>query len=130
DFADINTTDTSLSNAVERIFCLTAQNAGYYSAYIETSEQARSDLSNFRYMLFSNHGILRIAQENGLGTSNWELVAGLLGNRATSFGAIHPNQYLETVSTRMLFKKLVKRFFPKKIWRKLSEKRARRLYGG
>jgi len=142
DFAEATSdkVDGTLSHAIERIYGLVAQDSGYYLAYMISDAQARSELINYQTMLFGNggivplirkyiiqgsgyHGLISALEKNlentTLPDAETQVLQGSLTNSAQN--------YLETVSTRLLFKKLVKRFVPQFIWGPLAKRRQQNL---
>jgi rhamnosyltransferase len=139
--------DCTISHAIERIYGIAAQDSGYYLAYALSNDQARSDLSNYRAMLFGCEGILPLIQKYGLGVGSFNSVLHGLEETLKSHSSfkekyqqikyqsnpierlppLNPQEYLETVSTRLLIKKLVKRFIPKNIWKSLANKHQKKL---
>ena len=51
--------DFTMMHAIERIYGYAAQDSGYYYATVINSDDARSDLINFQYMLYDICGILQ-----------------------------------------------------------------------
>jgi rhamnosyltransferase len=144
--------DGTVLHAIERIYGLAAQSSGYYYASVINDDNARSDLVNYQYMLYGlmdimrNHGIISynyLDTQNKLKAVCEKAGTGAINPANKPAPVSHPTEapkvlpefdrarfqqeFLETVSWRLLFKKLVKRSFPKSLWRYLSKKRCDRI---
>jgi transposase len=61
--------DFTFMHAIERIYGLVAQDSGYYYADVINSDNARSDLVNYQYMLYK---LMEIISDNGHFIYNFE----------------------------------------------------------
>ena len=130
--------DGTLSHTIERIYGLAAQDSGYFLAYTLSDVQARSEIINYQSMLFGNTGIIPLLHKhipfndisyNGILLSLEQYMresAQLsedfreLSNQMQPpelYKHVNAQDYLETISIRLLFKKLAKRLMPKFIWK-------------
>jgi len=146
-------TDGTISHAIERIYGLAVQDSGYYMAHVLSDGQARCDIANYQAMLFGNDGIAPLVykyiprrggypvfmndlrdyfQETRI--LDLELQEQLcthvkLGSDSQSqlCDRINAQDYLETISTRLLFKKFVKRLIPRFIWNPIANRRQKKI---
>jgi lipopolysaccharide biosynthesis protein len=105
-------------HAIERIYGYAAQDSGYYYADVINSDNARSDLINYRYML---NKMLEIMHKKGLDIHNFQATLYTLL-------ATYPDlqNYLDTIKTKTLIKQVCKRMLPKFILNLLKKIRHRK----
>jgi len=132
DFAEDNFAghrDLSLAHAMERIFSLAAQDSGYYYAHAISGSQARSDLVNYTAMLLGNRGVVPVMEKHIVPYDTYrafmESVKLYLHDNEVLASSRHESivnteDYLETVPTGLLVKKIIKRMTPGFIWRWLN----------
>jgi rhamnosyltransferase len=121
--------DLSLAHAMERIFSLAAQDSGYYFVHAISGTQARCDLSNYMAMLFGNKGMMPMIGQNIAPYDTYrafmesvKLYVNDMGAMSLDeiIGVVNEEDFLETVSTGLLWKKVIKRITPRFIWRWLN----------
>ena len=99
--------DGTKLHAIERLYGYIAQDAGYYYAEVINSDEARSDLVNFRYII---HDIMRNMLSAGCIAYNFEL--------AKTFAS---NCNGTKQSKRLVLKSKVKKFIPTSVWKILKK---------
>jgi rhamnosyltransferase len=67
--------DFTFMHAIERIYGLAAQDSGYYYADVINTDNARSDLVNYQYMLYK---LMEIVSNNGNFIYNFEIAKQIL----------------------------------------------------
>jgi len=94
--------DGTFMHAIERIYGFCAQDSGYYYADVINTDEARSDLVNYQYMLY---GLTDIMIANGHATYNYELAREAV------------KQYRgQCLNFRLTLKYKIKSHIPKPIW--------------
>lgn len=103
DFFDIKyEKDGTMMHAIERIYGFAAQDSGYYYADVINSDDARSDLINYQYMLY---GLCNEMMKNGHYPYNYEVAKYVV------------SQYNgQILSFRAMCKLKLKRITPAPIW--------------
>lgn len=103
DFFDIKyKQDFTILHAIERSYGFIAQDSGYYYAEVINSDEARSDLINYQYILYS---LCQIMMDNGHEPCNFETMKEILRCYKG-----------KNMSFKFLVKKKVKKFMPESMW--------------
>lgn len=105
--------DFTLLHAIERCYGFIVQDAGYYYAEVINTDDARSDLVNYRYIL---EGIGTAFLRRGLGFGNCVDLTAMVG------------QYDNNQQFNLQLKRKIKKRIPKPIWSML--KKIYHLFGG
>lgn len=137
--------DNTILHAIERIFAFVAQDAGYYMSYVISENDAKIDLINLTYMInrinkiFKNYNknissfdlllkeldssLKRNRECNKKLTLNEQSIQKQVSITNTSNVLLSYEEILEDISTKILMKKIIKRFMPSKIWNYLRWKK-------
>lgn len=99
--------DGTFMHAVERIYGFCAQDAGYYYAEVLNTDDARSDLVNYQYMLYH---LVDILLKNKQFVSNFEMTKDVLRYHTAAESAMTP------AVARKALKTLIKAKTPTGIW--------------
>lgn len=99
--------DGTFMHAVERIYGFCAQDAGYYYAEVLNTDDARSDLVNYQYMLYH---LVDILLKNKQFVSNFEMTKDVLRYHTAAENAMTP------AVARKALKTLIKAKTPTGIW--------------
>lgn len=113
--------DGTILHAIERIYPLIVQESGFFPAYMLSDEQARAEVTNFKYM---HQEINRIVyNKNKKGFSFPEMIKSLQKDyyQPLPLQQINPEELLETISAKLMIKKIIKRILPKFIWKPLRK---------
>lgn len=89
--------DGTFMHAIERIYGFAAQDSGYYYADVINSDDARSDLINYQYMLYS---IVDLLINNNQWVTNFELTKDVI--------RYHTNDMNKSANTKFLKRKMFK----------------------
>lgn len=120
DFDAKHSSDFTFIHAIERIYGFAAQDSGYYYGEVLNSDNARSDLINYQYMLYE---MCKIMLKNGYQPHSFEAVKAILRQdeanalRNMLEGANAQVAYLMSqLSLRSALKRFMKRRLPKFIY--------------
>lgn len=119
--------DNTILHAIERIYGYAAQNSGYYYADVVNSDEARTDLVNYKNMLDTYSKILL---KNGEWPATFEWTKHVIDYHTTKFQQTNGNVQVNnaTPSARIIVKNAIKRRMPKPIWK--VSKKIYHLFGG
>lgn len=101
-----------MMHAMERIYGLAAQDSGFYYADVINSDNARSDLVNYQYMLY---GLVDLMFAKGVYPCNYMQAQEVIKD-------------FNNISFRCVFKEKIKQITPTPIWNFL--KKTYHLFGG
>lgn len=104
--------DGTMMHAMERIYGLAAQDSGFYYADVINSDNARSDLVNYQYMLY---GLVDLMFAKGVYPCNYMQAQEVIKD-------------FNNISFRCVFKEKIKQITPTPIWNFL--KKTYHLFGG
>lgn len=108
DFFDVEyKNDGTILHAIERIYGYAVQDAGYYYADVINSDDARSDLINFQYML---HQIWEILLSKGQFALNYDHLKNILCNNNVA-----------PLSRSQVLKNKIREKTPKGLWKIMSK---------
>lgn len=130
----ISVPDNTIMHAIERIYPFVVQEAGFYPAYVLSDTSARAEITNLTTMM---KVINEIQRRHNLAIPSFWRVKNNLENAFTAQPKspsedsnkiekpimVSDEELLERVSTKLLFKKIVKRCIPSKIWIFLRRKK-------
>lgn len=100
--------DGTFMHAIERIYGFCAQDAGYYYAEVMNTDDARSDLINYQYMLYN---IIDILISNKQMVTNYEVTKDVIRYHTS------PDSKMSVMTARMALKTIIKAKIPKPIWK-------------
>ena len=106
--------DFTLMHAIERIYAFAVQQSGFYYAEVLNSDDARSDLINYQYIL---HQVCSVLMQQGLVPCSYSDLLTILHAYGTN-----------GVPMRIKVKRKIKKCCPKPIW--IVLKKAYHLFGG
>ena len=93
--------DGTIMHAIERIYGLAAQDSGYYYADVINSDNARSDLVNYQYMLY---GLIDSMMSVGIYPTNYNEAVNVI------------KQCVHKPSNRIKFKRHIRNIVPTFMW--------------
>ena len=119
--------DFTMMHAIERIYGYAAQDSGYYYATVINSDDARSDLINFQYMLYDICGIL---QKNRQYHGTYVALKKAISNMSNALlSQQSAQQALKLNSTpRVIVKNAIKKRIPRPVWACI--KKVYHIFGG
>ncbi len=100
--------DGTFMHAIERIYGFCVQDAGYYYAEVMNTDDARSDLINYQYMLYN---IVDILISNKQMVTNYEVTKDVIRYHTS------PDSKMSVMTARMALKTIIKAKIPKPIWK-------------
>lgn len=112
--------DGTILHAIERLYGFFAQDSGFYFAEVISTDDARSDLVNYRYMLYK---LCEILQQNGQCVYSYEAAKDI----ASYYLAVNKSEATQS-SARLIVKTSLKNKIPQPIWRCM--KKVYRFFGG
>lgn len=131
----IGATNGTILHALERLYFCSVQESGYYSAYVIADKLAQYEITNLTYFVQSLN--IKLLQKLGFYPNFERLMIrlndsrNLLNNKISENISdkkinVDYNAYIEKLPTKVLFKKIIKRYVPKKIWDKLRKLKMKR----
>lgn len=100
--------DGTFMHAIERIYGFCVQDAGYYYAEVMNTDDARSDLINYQYMLYN---IVDILISNKQMVTNYEVTKDVIRYHTSL------DSKMSVMTARMALKTIIKAKIPKPIWK-------------
>lgn len=99
--------DGTFMHAIERIYGFCAQDSGYYYADVINSDDARSDLINYQYMLYN---LVDILISNNQWVTNYDITKYVVKYHTSA------NNMMSDKTARLALKTIMKTKIPKPIW--------------
>ena len=124
DFAIEYKPDNTFLHAIERIYGFAAQDSGYYYADVVTSDEARSDLVNYQYIIYS---LIDIMLKNQQYPHTLEYAKQIIYYHTASKDQ-NPSLCYGESRPRIIVKNAIKKRIPKPIWNVC--KKTYHLFGG
>lgn len=99
--------DGTFMHAIERIYGFCAQDSGYYYAEVMNSDDARSDLINYQYIIYR---LIDILISNDQWVYNFDMTKEVIKYHTS------PSKKMNAAMARMAIKTLIKAKMPKGMW--------------
>lgn len=108
--------DFTILHAIERIYSFAVQDSGYYYADVMNTDEARSDLVNYQYMLYELGNIML---RNGEYPATFAWTKHIVNYHTSAAGRANGLQVLpdgRPMTARTIVKEAIKKKVPKPIW--------------